>query len=310
VAAFALFAVAMLAPAFAPAPADVGEDVAGARFLPPLTRADAIRFAGEPGRVLIVTSLRREGAGWRFTRAGSPREAAAGEMVGEPSPRFYLAGTDSLGRDLAIRLLFAARRSLAVALVAVALALLLGVAIGSAAGIAGGWGDAILMRGVDVVMSIPRLLLYLLCAALLRPSTEMLIVVLGATTWTGMARIVRAKVMSLREGDLCLAARSLGATPRRVLFRHLLPQIGPLLAVSAALRLADTILLESALGFLGLSAPPPAVSLGDIIASGRDALANAWWIAFAPGLVIALLVLATRASVAATLRLDEPSSSV
>src|SRR5437867_2723858 len=304
----ALLAAAIAGPGLAPRPPDLQEDVLGARFLPPLSRAAAIRAADDPQRVIVVTELARAAAGWRFRHGGEWREIAEGDLLEPPSPRFYLLGTDSLGRDLTSRLLFAARRSVGVALASVALALGLGIGVGSLAGLAGGWRDSLLMRGVDVLLSIPRLLLYLLCAALFAPSTLILIAVLGATTWTGLARLVRAEMISLRGSDLAAAARACGASFPRLVVRHLLPQIGPVIAVSAALRFADTILLESALGFLGLASPPPAVSLGSVIASGRDALAEAWWIALWPGLLIASLVLALRSAATGFFRTSEPPS--
>src|SRR5439155_15218410 len=138
-------------------------------------------------------------------------------------------------------------------------ALFVGVGVGALAGLAGGLWDEILMRGVDVLMSIPRLLLVLVCTALFRPSIPLLVLVLGGTTWTGLARMVRAETLSFRESTPAQAARAAGSSTPRLVLRHLVPQIAPLLVVFAALRFADTIVLESALSFLGLGAPPPAV---------------------------------------------------
>lgn len=306
-AALAFFvALAVAAPLLAPAAPDEQEDVAGARLLPPLTRAHALRL--EPHTTNIVTSLSPLRGGWEFRRAGGREWLPAERLAGPPSPRFYLLGTDALGRDLASRLLFALRHSLVVAALSVALALALGIAIGSAAGLAGGLVDAALMRGVDMLMSIPRLLLYLMLAALFRPSTLFLVLVVGATTWTGLARLVRAEMRKLRRSDLALAARAAGLGAPRLLLRHLLPHVGPLLAVTAALRFADTVLLESALAFLGLGAPPPAVSLGGIMASGRDVLADAWWIVLWPAILISVLLLAIRSAAADLFRLPESPS--
>jgi len=179
---------------------------------------------------------------------------------------------------------------------------------GPARALAGGWADAILMRGVDLLMSIPRLLLYLLLATLFRPSGLLLILALGGTTGSGLARIVRAGTMALRRSELLAAARAVGAPTVRLWIRHLLPQLGPVLAVTAALRFADTLILESALSFLGLGAPPPAVSLGDILASGRELLEEGWWIVLWPGMLITTLVLALRSAVATLLSEGEPAS--
>jgi peptide/nickel transport system permease protein len=301
-----IVAVAAAAPLLAPGPPEEQEDVAGARFLPPLTRAHAVHL--EPHRTSIVTALRPRDGGWEFRRGGGREWLPADRLEGPPSPRLYLLGTDALGRDLTSRLLFAARHSLTVAALSVALALFLGVAIGSAAAIAGRFWDAALMRGVDMLMSIPRLLLYLMLAALFRPSTLFLVLVVGATTWTGLARLVRSEMLKLRQSDLALAARAAGLPAARLVLRHLLPHVGPLLAVTAALRFADTVLLESALAFLGLGAPPPAVSLGGIMASGRDSLAEAWWIVLWPGILISALLLSIRSTAADLFRLPESPS--
>jgi len=302
----AILALAGAAPWLAPRPPDLQEDVAGARYLPPLTHAHALPVS--PDRIWIVRSLHGTSGGWAFIRAGKREFVPKGLLPTVPSPRFYLLGTDSLGRDLASRLLYGVRYSVGVAALSVALALVLGVAAGSAAGLAGGRWDAFLMRGVDVIRSIPRLLLYLVCASLFPPSTLLLVLVLGATTWTGLARIIRAEMIALRDSDLAAAARALGSAPLRTLLRHLLPQIGPLLAVSSSLRFADTLLLESALSLLGLGSPPPTVSLGSILASGRDALAEAWWIAAWPGLLITSIVLALRSAAYGLLRIPDPPS--
>ena len=301
-----LVVLAIAAPWLSTVPADLQEDVAGARYLPPLTRAYALRV--DPFRVRIVTSLRRTGSGWEYLRAGRREEVSGRDLLGGPSTRFYLLGTDSLGRDLASRLLFGARHSLGIAALSVALALILGLGVGSIAGLAGGWWDAGLMRGVDVLRSMPRLVVYLVCAAFLRPSTALLVLVLGATTWTGLARIVRAQVLVLRASDLMLAARAVGSPGPRTLVLHLVPQLAPVLVVAASLRFADTILLESALGLLGIGSPPPAVSLGSLVASGRDALAEAWWIVFWPGLLISAVVMALRSAATGFLRITDPPS--
>ncbi len=296
-----------LAPWLVPRPPDLQEDVRGASYLPPLSRAYALDVSAH--RVLIVQALERTLGGWRYVRAGVPGEIASSALLVPPAPRFYLLGTDGLGRDLASRLAFGARHSVGIAALAVALALGIGIAVGSTAGLSGAAWDALSMRAVDVVMSVPRLLVYLLCAALFRPSTVLLVLVLGATTWTGLARLVRAETLAWRTSELALAARAAGASRARLLVRHVLPQMAPLLAVSAALRFADTLLLESALGFLGLGAPAPAVSLGAIVASGRDALAGAWWVVVWPGVTLVALVLAVRSIAASLFRIPEGPSA-
>ncbi len=289
-------------------PADLMEDAAGARCLPPLTRAHALQVGAH--RTWVVVSLRRVESGWEFTRAGRPARLDDEEVVEGPSARFYLLGTDGLGRDVTVRLLAGIRHSLIVGVLCVGLALAAGAGVGGAAGLAGGWLDAVLMRGVDVVASVPRLVFFLLCAALVEPSTAAVVAVLAATTWTGLARIVRAEVLAVRSGDAALAARALGAPGGRLLVGHVLPALAPVLGVAASLRFADTIVLESALSFLGLGAPHPAVSLGDLIASGREVLAEAWWVAALPGVVLVGLQLGVRAGVKGLLGAGEPPSLV
>ena len=303
----AVAALCLLAPYFVTLPPDLQEDVHGARYLPPLSRAHALEV--EPHRVLIVTALEPTASGWRFLRASVPGEIASGALLAPPAPRLYLLGTDGLGRDLASRLAFGARHSVGIAALAVALSLAIGIGVGSTAGLSGATWDALSMRSVDVVLSVPRLLVYLLCAALFRPSTLLLVLVLGATTWTGLARLVRAETLAWRGSELALAARAAGASRFRLLLRHALPQMAPLVAVSAALRFADTLLLEAALGFLGLGAPPPAVSLGSIVASGTDALAGAWWVVLWPGVTIVALVLTVRSTAGSLFRIPEGPSA-
>jgi peptide/nickel transport system permease protein len=302
-------AVALLAlagPWVAPYPPDRQEDVAGARLLPPLTRAHALQDG--PHRLLIVTGLRRTPDGWEFDRGGLRQALPAADLARKPAPRFYLLGTDTLGRDLLSRLLHGVRHSVVVATLCVALALVIGACVGAVAGLAGGLWDEILMRGVEVVISVPRLLLVLVSAALFRPSNTTLVLVLGGTTWTGLARMVRAETLTFRGSSPALAARAAGSSAPRLIVRHLVPQIAPVLVVFAALRFADTIVLESALSFLGLGAPPPAVSLGDVLASGREALYEAWWVAAAPAALIAAIVLAVRSVSRGFFSLEDPPS--
>jgi peptide/nickel transport system permease protein len=293
------------APALSPHPPDRQEDPAGARYLPPLTRAHALDVGP---RTWVVTMLRRTEGGWTGLRAGRPVTLPDAQVVEPPRPRLYVLGTDSLGRDLLSRLLHAARHSMIVTASVVLLALILGTCAGMTAGWLGGWWDALLMRAVDGLLCLPRLVVYLACAAVLRPSTPMLIAVLAATTWTGLARILRTEVMALKGGEMTMAARAVGCSALRVAARHLLPAMTPLLAVIASLRVADTILLESAVSFLGLGAPPPAVSLGGIIASARDGFPDSSWAVLWPGLVIIFLVTGVRRAAAGPLVGREGSS--
>ncbi len=301
----ALLAAAGLgAPFLAPHPPHRQEDVAGARLLPPLTRAHVLHRDDQ--RTWVVTSLERENGNLTFHRAGRAASLEAARLLAPPEPRLYLLGTDGLGRDLASRLLHGLRHALLIGGLSTLVALGLGLAIGAAAGLGGGWADALLMRGVDVVLALPRVLVYLVVATLVPPSALALVLILGATSWTELARLARAELLTLRRSELAAAARSVGASPVRTLARHLLPQLAPVVAVTLALRFADVVLLESALSFLGLGAPPPAVSLGGMLAAGHDLLGQAWWVTILPGSLIGLLVLALRSAAAARLGTPAP----
>jgi ABC-type dipeptide/oligopeptide/nickel transport system permease subunit len=302
----AVLGLALVGPFLVPANESGDDDPAGARYLPPLTRAYVVPLRSGSHRV--VTSLHRADGGWTGRRAGADVFFGDEEVAGPPAARFYALGTDGLGRDLLDRMLRGARHSVLVAGAGVAVALFLGVLVGTAAGLARPGGDAVLMRFTDVLLATPRFLVYLLCAALFGPSTFLVIVVVGLTTWPSLARLVRASTRALRGHEGILAARAAGCSPARLVVRHLHPALEPAVAVTAALRFSDTIRLEAALSFLGVGSPPPAVSLGAIVASGRGVLADAWWVAAWPGLAIALLVLAVRSAVARPSRLAEPPS--
>ena len=298
--------LALAGPLLVPAGADRDDDPAGARYLPPMTRAHAVPMRS--GGARIVTSLSRVDGGWAARRAGAAVVIPDAEVAGPPAPHLYLLGTDGLGRDLLDRMLRGARHSVLVAGAGVAVALLLGVLVGTVAGLARPGGEAVLMRVTDVLLATPRFLVYLLCAALFGPSTLLVVAVVGLTTWPSLARLVRASTRALRGQEGILAARAAGCSPARLVVRHILPALEPAIAVTAALRFADTIRLEAALSFLGVGSPPPAVSLGAIVASGRGVLGEAWWVAAWPGLAIAALVLAVRSAVSRPSSLAEPPS--
>lgn len=201
-------------------------------------------------------------------------------------------GTDQLSRDVLARVATAGRVSLAVASIAVGLSVTLGALVGLVAGYWGGAVDAALMRLVDGALAIPRLFLLLLVLAVSdRVPVWLLIVMIGTTGWFGTSRIVRAEVLRLREESYVRAVEALGASRRRVIFGHLLPNtLGPLL-VAATLGVGDVILLEAGLSFLGLGIQPPAPSWGGMILDAREVLVTAPWAGLFPGLAIVLTVL-------------------
>jgi peptide/nickel transport system permease protein len=184
-----------------------------------------------------------------------------------------------------------ARVSLVIAVVAVAIAGTMGLALGLSAGYFRGWVDDAVMRVADVLLALPFILLALALVAVLGPSVGTIIGVLGATGWVSTARVVRAQALSLRGRDFVGAARVLGSGHGRILARHLLPNALAPAVVIAALEVGRMILLESALSFLGLGAPPPTPTWGGMLADGRVYLSTAWWLATIPGLAILLTVL-------------------
>ena len=201
-------------------------------------------------------------------------------------------GMDQVGRDVLSRVIFGARVAMLVGLSATGLSLVVGVFVGATAGYFGGGADAVLMRLVDALQAFPILILLIAIAAALGPSLAHVIVILGLTTWAQYARVVRADVLSLRQREFVVAARTLGVPNRRIIVRHILPNaLGPII-VLASLSVAGVILLESALSFLGLGTQPPTPSWGSMLADGRTYILTYPHIALFPGLAITLTVLA------------------
>ena len=210
----------------------------------------------------------------------------------QPPSRAYPFGTDQFSRDLLSRVLYGARLSLALGLFSVLVSTVAGTAVGAVAGYAGGRLDAVLMRAVDALLAVPRVLLLLVVVSLwgaLDPPA--LVLLLGLTGWFGVARLVRAQVRAVRTREYVLAARALGAGHGRVLVRHVLPACAAPVIVAATLGIAHVIALEAGLSYLGLGVTIPNASWGTIIHDGTEYVESAWWISVIPGLAIVLVML-------------------
>lgn len=221
---------------------------------------------------------------------GDPGAVDISRQLQSPGPGAWL-GTDDLGRDVLLRIAYGARISLLVGFVAVGIATFIGIILGAVAGYYSGWVDSVVMRFVDVMLCFPSFFLILAVIAFLEPSIWNIMIIIGLTGWMGVARLVRAEFLSLRERDFVMAARGLGASDARIILRHILPNaISPVL-VSATLGVAGAILTESALSFLGIGVQPPTPSWGNMLIAGKQTLGTAWWLSVFPGLAILVTVL-------------------
>jgi peptide/nickel transport system permease protein len=203
----------------------------------------------------------------------------------------HLMGTDGLGRDVYSRMLFGARISLLVGIVAVGIATIIGIVLGAIAGFYRGWVDTIIMRLVDIMLSIPTFFLILAVIAFLTPSIWNIMIVIGLTSWMGVTRLVRAEFLSLRNREFVLASQTLGAKDSRLIFKQLLPNSLTPIIVSSVLGIASAVLVESGLSFLGLGVQAPQASWGNILTDGKEYIEFAWWLSLFPGLAILITVM-------------------
>jgi peptide/nickel transport system permease protein len=208
-----------------------------------------------------------------------------------PPSKTHLLGTDELGRDVFSRIIWGSRVSLKVGFIAVGIAIIIGIVIGALSGFYGGKIDAILMRFVDIMLAFPTFFLILAVIAILEPSIFTIMVVIGITSWMDVARLVRAEFLTLKERDFVGAARAIGVTDARLIFRHILPNALSPVFVAATFGVAGAILIESGLSFLGLGVQPPDPSWGNILTAGKDNIEVAWWLSLYPGLAILITVL-------------------
>lgn len=272
------------------------------------------RLALVGGVVLIVLALAAVCAPWIAPH--DPLQTSLPDALLGPCAAYPL-GTDTLGRDLLSRLIYGSRISLLIGFIAVGIAVFIGVIVGAVGGFYGGWVDAVLMRLVDTLLSIPTIFLLLAMIAMdpaerlvrlgevpgigwaarplfhaVDPHIVVLMAVIGLMSWMGVARLVRAEILSLKEREFVLAARVLGASQWRIITTHLIPNAMAPVLISTTLGIGGAILTESVLSYLGLGVQPPTPSWGNILNEGRVALGVAWWLTLSPGLCIFVTVLA------------------
>ncbi|WP_425443306.1 ABC transporter permease [Thermodesulforhabdus norvegica] len=221
----------------------------------------------------------------------SPTEHNLFEILQPPGGKHWL-GTDDRGRDVLSRMIHGSRISLSVGMVSVGIAAVFGIILGGMAGYFGGWVDQLINRLIEIMMTIPTFFLIIAIIAFLPPSIYNIMVVIGVTGWTGIARFVRAEFLKLKNLDFVTASRALGTSHARIIFVHMLPNAMAPVLVSVVFGIAGAILTESSLSFLGFGVPPPTPSWGDILSQSRDYIEFAWWLTLFPGLAIFITITA------------------
>lgn len=221
----------------------------------------------------------------------APERSNLRDRIQGPS-RTHLLGTDDRGRDVLSRMIWGTRIAMSVGFVAVGISMAIGLVVGAIAGFYGGIVDMVVQRIIEIVMCFPTFILILSLIAFLPPSIYNIMIVIGITGWTGVARLIRGEFLKLRESDFATAARATGLSDTRIMFRHLLPNALAPVLVSATFGVAGAILTESALSFLGFGVPPPTASWGELLSQSQRFVDRAWWLVTFPGLVIFITVTA------------------
>ena len=247
------------------------------------------RLASASAVVIVLLVLLAAFAPWV-----APRDPLYIEMVykfAQPGQAGFLLGADEMGRDVLSRLLHAGRVSLSVGLMTALIAVLVGSILGALAGYYGGTLDAVIMRLVDVLLSMPTIFLLLALAAFLKPSVFTITLIIGLNSWMTVARMVRGQILSIKQQEFIMAARAMGSSDRRLIFRELLPNAMAPVLVAATLNVATAILLESSLSYLGYGIQPPTASWGNMLNNAQTYVLYAPWVAIYPGIMITLTVL-------------------
>jgi len=223
-----------------------------------------------------------------------PRDAAFrpnAEVINQPPSRQHVLGTDDVGRDIFARITYGGQVSLTVGLLAMLVAITLGVLLGAISGYWGGAVDALIMRFTDVILSIPGIFLMIAFSVFMGPSVRTIVLAIGLLNWMGVARVVRAMFLTLKEQDFVTAARSVGVPNARIMLQHILPNAMAPVVVSATLTVGSAILIETAVSYLGLGVQPPIPSWGNMLRNAQDLVWSAPWVAIFPGTMIFLVTL-------------------
>ena len=321
---FLLYSAAFLAPFIAPFSPYDQQDFLVTAYQPPLSRLEALvlrqpksliiplqqgsgttvqlanslisdfqllKTRNEPNAIRFVNEYRIEGKSVIYRQGMRTKTITLAELAGGGKSniavkRTFILGTDQYGRDILSRVIYGSKISLSIGFLVVLISVTLGTVIGVTSGYFGGWIDALMMRIVDILIAFPALFLILIIIATFGNSIYLIVITLSFTGWMGVARIVRSQVLSLKEQEFILAAKSLGLSSMRIIFRHLAPNTLTPVIIAATLRIGSIILTEAGLSFLGLGVQPPTPSWGNIINEGRDSLLNYWWISTFPGIAI------------------------
>ena len=240
--------------------------------------------------ILIIVALILTAIFSPLISTHNPIEGNILERLQSPSKN-HLLGTDEMGRDVFSRMVYGTRISISVGIIAVGISVIVGTFLGLISGYFGGIIDTIIMRFVDIILCFPTFFLILMVIAFLEPNIYNVMIVIGLTSWTGLARLVRGETLSIKERDFIIAAKGLGLKKRRIIFVHILPNVIAPVIVASILGVGAAILTESGLSFLGLGVQPPTPSWGNILTSGKDYIHIAWWLSLFPGLAILITVL-------------------